>query len=88
MRFLLKRFEDLNIESILVGIINAVIVVLAASLATAKHIGSIEFLSIIIVTSFANIQMFKNKTFDYNNFLISLWFSTFIFIFIKFFFLS
>ena len=86
MKFLLKRFEDLNIESILVGIINAIIVVLAISY--SKSIGFILFMFICIVTAFATAELFKNKIFNSMSYLISYFVSNLIFIFIKFFFLS
>ena len=88
MKFLLKRFEDLNIESILVGIINAIINVLTISSCAAKSIGFILFMFIYIVTAFATAELFKNKIFNSMSYLISYFVSNLIFIFIKFFFLS
>jgi len=86
MKFLLKRFEDLNIESILVGVINAVINILTIS--SAKYLWFVCFISIYIVTAFATAELFKNKIFNSMSYLISYFVSNLIFIFIKFFFLS
>lgn len=86
MRFLLKRFEDLNIESILVGVINAVINILTIS--SAKYLWFVCFISIYIVTAFATAMIFRKGTFSRTSYSVGLWVPTLIFILIKLFFLS
>lgn len=86
MKFLLKKFKDLDLESILVGVINATINVLTIS--CAKSIGFILFMFIYIVTSFATVLIFRKETFSRTSYLVGLWVPTLIFILIKLFFLS
>jgi len=86
MRFILKRFEDLDIESILVGVINAIIVVFAGSF--AKYLGFICFMSILIITSFATVELLKKKISDRISYLISYYVSALILILIKIYYLS